>query len=130
MNYIIRNHDFEQFEKQKQDFIRIKDYLNQKYGYEIINLEIIDSYRNMKELILPHPEILNYPACALREFGYEPVMEPIRGGTDGARLSYEGILCPNLGTGSYNHHGPMEFSDITEQDIDKKDTIQYLSFYI
>lgn len=114
MNYIIRNHDFEQFEKQKQDFIRIKDYLNQKYGYEIINLEIIDSYRNMKELILPHPEILNYPACALREFGYEPVMEPIRGGTDGARLSYEGILCPNLGTGSYNHHGPMEFSDITD----------------
>lgn len=114
MNYIIRNHDFEQFEKQKQDFIRIKDYLNQKYGYEIINLQIIDSYRNMKELILPHPEILNYPACALREFGYEPVMEPIRGGTDGARLSYEGILCPNLGTGSYNHHGPMEFSDITD----------------
>lgn len=114
MSYIIRNHDFEKFEKQKQDFVSIKDYLNQKYGYEIINLEIIDSYRNMKELILPHPEILNYPANALKEFGYNPVMEPIRGGTDGARLSYEGILCPNLGTGSYNHHGPLEFADITD----------------
>ncbi len=114
MSYIIRNHDFEKFEKQKQDFISIKDYLNQKYGYEIIYLEIIDSYRNMKELILPHPEILNYPANALKEFGYNPVMEPIRGGTDGARLSYEGILCPNLGTGSYNHHGPLEFADITD----------------
>ncbi len=114
MSYIIRNHDFIKFENQKQDFIRIKNYLNQKYGYEVIKLEIVDSYRNMKELILPHPEILEYPSNALKEFGYTPVMEPIRGGTDGARLSYEGILCPNLGTGSYNHHGPMEFADITD----------------
>ena len=68
----------------------------------------------MKELILPHAEILDYPVNALKKFNLNPVMEPMRGGTDGARLSYEGILCPNLGTGSYNHHGPMELADITD----------------
>ena len=114
MNYIIRNHDFEKFEQQKNDFINAKNYLNNKYGYNLIELTITDSYRNMKELILPHAEILDYPVNALKKFNLNPVMEPIRGGTDGARLSYEGILCPNLGTGSYNHHGPMELADITD----------------
>lgn len=114
MNYIIRNHDFEKFEQQKNDFINAKNYLNNKYGYNVIELTITDSYRNMKELILPHAEILDYPVNALKKFNLNPVMEPIRGGTDGARLSYEGILCPNLGTGSYNHHGPMELADITD----------------
>ena len=116
MNYIIRNHNFELFEQQKTDFINAKTYLNTKYGYNVIELTITDSYRNMKELILPHPEILDYPINALKKFHLNPVMEPIRGGTDGARLSYEGILCPNLGTGSYNHHGPMEIADITDME--------------
>ena len=114
MNYIIRNHDFNKFEQQKNDFINAKNYLNNKYGYNIIELNIQDSYRNMKELILPHPEILELPSNALKAFNLNPIMEPIRGGTDGARLSYEGVLCPNLGTGSYNHHGPMEIADITD----------------
>lgn len=114
MSYIIRNHDIELFEKQKLDFITAQNTINQKYGYNVISLNIQDSYKNMKELILPHKEILEYPTEALKYFGYTPVMEPIRGGTDGARLSYEGVLCPNLGTGSYNHHGPMEIADITD----------------
>jgi tripeptide aminopeptidase len=114
MNYIIRNHDFNLFEQQKTDFVNAMNYLNNKYGYQVVELEIVDSYRNMKELILPHKEILDYPINALKFFNLQPVMEPIRGGTDGARLSYEGVLCPNLGTGSYNHHGPMEIADITD----------------
>lgn len=114
MSYIIRNHDFSKFEEQKQSFIQIAKYLNDKYGYDVIELELVDSYRNMKELILPRKEILEYPKNALIKFGLNPELEPIRGGTDGARLSYEGILCPNLGTGSYNHHGPMEIADITD----------------
>lgn len=114
MNYIIRNHDFNLFEQQKSDFVNAMNYLNNKYGYQVVELGIVDSYRNMKELILPHQEILDYPIQALKSFNLQPVMEPIRGGTDGARLSYEGVLCPNLGTGSYNHHGPMEIADITD----------------
>ena len=116
LHYIIRNHDFALFEEQKQEFLNISNALNQKYGDNTVQVQLIESYRNMKELIEPHHEIIDYPIEALRRHGITCEIVPIRGGTDGARLSYNGILCPNLGTGSYNHHGPFEIANITQME--------------
>lgn len=117
LDYIIRNHDLSLLEVQKGEFKNAQEFLNKKYGEGTIELIIEDSYRNMKEFIVPHPEILELPKKALKMFGIDSVDYPIRGGTDGARLTYEGVLCPNLGTGSYNHHGAMEFANITEMNL-------------
>lgn len=113
MEYIIRNHDAELVEKQCQDFLNAKDYLNNKYGYNIIDLEIKEQYRNMKEIIDQYPETVSLAKSALLECGITPVNSPIRGGTDGAMLTYKGLPCPNLGTGGYNFHGPFEFVSLT-----------------
>lgn len=108
MNYIIRDHSRAKFEA-KKDYIRnVVDFLNQKYG-EIITIEIKDSYYNMKEKIEPHMEIIELAKESMMEIGIEPLIRPIRGGTDGARLSYMGLPCPNLFTGGYNYHGRFEF---------------------
>lgn len=113
MEYIIRNHDLELAEKQCQDFLDIQDYLNKKYGYSIINVEIKQQYRNMKEIIDQHIDIIDLAEGALKACGVEPKASPIRGGTDGANLTYMGLPCPNLGTGGFNFHGPFEFVSLT-----------------
>lgn len=108
MNYIIRDHSRAKFEA-KKDYIRnVVDFLNPKYG-EIITIEIKDNYYNMKEKIEPHMEIIELAKESMMEIGIEPLIRPIRGGTDGARLSYMGLPCPNLFTGGYNYHGRFEF---------------------
>ncbi len=114
MTYIIRNHNKELFEKQKRTFRNTASFLNQKYGENTVELTIKDSYLNMNELVLAKPEVLDYPVKALNAHQLQPTFVPIRGGTDGARLSYGGIICPNLGTGSFNHHGALEYADIYE----------------
>ncbi|MEE0965979.1 MAG: peptidase T [Bacilli bacterium] len=113
MEYIIRNHDLKLAEKQCQDFLDIKEYLNKKYGYSIIDVEIKQQYRNMKEIIDQHRDIIDMAEGALKACGIEPKAEPIRGGTDGASLTYKGLPCPNLGTGGFNFHGPFEFVSLT-----------------
>lgn len=110
--YIIRNHDLALFNKQINDFKDITLFLNKKYGYDVVNLEIIDSYRNMKEKVEENPDVLKYPTNALKLLGYIPKYIPIRGGTDGANLSFKGIVCPNLGTGGENCHGPYEYVSV------------------
>ncbi len=112
--YIIRNHDMNLFKKQMQEFIDIKDALNTKYGYNAVECTIKESYLNMKEKVLEKPYVLEYANCAIKQIGLTPKYIPIRGGTDGARLSFGGIVTPNLGTGSYNHHGPLEYASIDE----------------
>ena len=112
--YIIRNHDKNLFEKQINDFINIEEQLNKKYNKKVCSVTIKRSYKNMKEKIDEKTEVLEYPINALKAFGYNPTFVPIRGGTDGASLSYNGIPCPNLGTGTFNMHGPYEFSSITD----------------
>lgn len=112
--YIIRNHDQKLFQSQKEDFINITKKMNEKYGYNAVNLTIIDSYQNMKELVMTKPFILDYAVNALKECGHVAKFVPIRGGTDGARLTYNGIITPNLGNGDYNCHGPKEYVDIDE----------------
>lgn len=114
MSFIIRNHDKTLFEKQKQDFEVIKDFMNKKYGYEACLLEIKDSYYNMIEVVKNYQEQLNIAIESIKENGLEPIIEPIRGGTDGARLSFMGLPCPNLGTGGYNFHGPFEYASVQE----------------
>ena len=108
LRYIIRDHDAGIFEERKAAALRIGTYLNQKYGDGTVAVELKDSYRNMKEIVEQHPEILEKAKDAFRACGVEPVVCPIRGGTDGARLSYMGLPCPNLSTGGYNYHGRKE----------------------
>ena len=113
LNYLIRNHNKDKFNSQKELMIKATEYLNKKYG-NIVNLQIIDSYFNMSELVMKKPLSLELPVKAMLANKIDAKFLPIRGGTDGARLTYEGIVCPNLGTGSYNHHGVLEYADIDE----------------
>lgn len=113
LNYLIRNHNKDKFNSQKELMIKATEYLNNKYG-NIVNLQIIDSYFNMSELVMKKPLSLELPVKAMLANKIDAKFLPIRGGTDGARLTYEGIVCPNLGTGSYNHHGVLEYADIDE----------------
>ena len=111
--YIIRNHDLQQANKQCQDFKDIAEFLNKKYGYQIIDLTITESYLNMKEALKNHMFIVEQALAAIRENGLEASCSPIRGGTDGARLTFMGLPCPNLGTGGFNYHGPYEYCSLT-----------------
>ncbi|MGM0495743.1 MAG: peptidase T [Bacillota bacterium] len=111
---IIRNHDKQKFNKQKHDFELIADFINKKYNYNACKLELTDSYFNMDEVLKDHQEKIDLAIAAIKENNIEPIIEPIRGGTDGARLSFMGLPCPNLGTGGYNFHGPYEYASINE----------------
>ncbi|MDD8048580.1 MAG: peptidase T [Thomasclavelia sp.] len=113
MEYIVRNHDFELIQKQLQDFKDITNYLNHKYGYEIVTLEIKEQYRNMAVEVTKYPQIIERLKNAIEAIGLKPKAEAIRGGTDGSRLSFMGLPTPNIGTGGGNFHGPLEFADIT-----------------
>jgi len=115
-SYIIRNHDRSIFAKQKLDFQNAAAFINQKYGYGTCELVISDSYFNMKEMLLDKMHIVDIAKAAIIKNGLTPIIEPIRGGTDGARLTYQGLPCPNLGTGGYNYHGPFEYASIQEMD--------------
>lgn len=112
LEYIIRDHSMEKFNVKKERFKKIADYLNDKYGQGTIDLHIKDSYFNMKEKILPHMHIIENAKKAMENIGIEPNVVPIRGGTDGARLSYMGLPCPNLCTGGHNYHGRYEYIPI------------------
>ena len=106
---IIRDHDREKFEGRKAFLRELVEYLNRRHGEGTFTLELKDSYYNMKERILPHMELIHRAEDAMRKAGVEPRIVPIRGGTDGARLSYQGLPCPNLCTGGANFHGIHEF---------------------
>lgn len=113
MSFIIRDHDRQLFEAKKAYFLKIVAEINQQYG-QIVDVVIEDSYYNMKSEIMKKPELITIVKKALKAHGLEPKEIPIRGGTDGARLSFEGIPCPNLGTGGENFHGPLEYLDIED----------------
>ena len=126
LHYIIRNHDMNIFNSQKETFIKIKDYLNDKYGQELVSLEIKDSYFNMAPLVLQRKDILDKLENAIKASDLEPKFVPIRGGTDGARLSYGGLICPNIGTGGRNYHGRFEFLDLWEMEKAKDIVVNLL----
>ena len=113
-NYIIRNHSKIIFENQKEIFKTIATYINKKYGYNAVDLTIKDSYYNMKEILKDKMEIVDIASKAIANVGLTPGFEAVRGGTDGARLTFDGIPCPNLGTGGFNFHGPFEFLSVNQ----------------
>ncbi len=117
MNYIIRNHNKDLFNKQKEYFKNIANFINQKYEKNICSTNIKDSYYNMFDYLKDHLEIIEIAKEAITEVGLTPIIAPIRGGTDGAALTYKGLLCPNLGTGGHNFHGRYEC--ITTEAMDK-----------
>lgn len=112
MEYIIRNHDETLFQKQKADFLRAKQFINDFYGYEVVQVSIQDTYANMRQIIEKRMDIVDNVKQAMKEIGLTPISTAIRGGTDGARLTYDGLLCPNIGTGGYNYHGKYEYVSI------------------
>lgn len=109
--YIIRDFFKDSFKEKKELLEKIVDFLNDKYG-KIIDLEIIDSYYNMKEKIEPCMEIVELAKNSIKKVGLDPIVKPIRGGTDGASLSYKGLPTPNLFTGGYNFHGRYEILSV------------------
>ena len=108
LSMIIRDFDKQSFEKRKKFVINAAEYLNKKYGDGTFEITVTDSYYNMSEVISKYPETVERAEKAMRAAGIEPVIEPIRGGTDGARLSFEGLPCPNLSTGGMNLHSIYE----------------------
>ena len=116
LQYIIRDHDRFKFEQKKNRFLSIAAYLNEAYGPGTVTVKLKDSYYNMKEKILPVMHIVDRAKDAMREAGMDPVAVPIRGGTDGARLSFEGLPCPNLCTGGENFHGRYEYIPVEDME--------------
>lgn len=116
LDYILRDHDIEKLEYKKQIMQHITDRLNEKYGAGTVTLTLDDQYRNMIEQIKPHFHLIETAREAIRAVGLEPVEEPVRGGTDGATLSWMGLPCPNLGTGGFNFHGAYECTTIERMD--------------
>ena len=115
--YILRDHDRARFEARKATVQRIAAYMNEKYGAGTVECNVQDSYYNMREVIEPRMDIIRRAEAAYRAVGVTPFEKPIRGGTDGSRLSFMGLPCPNLATGGMNYHG--RFECIAVQDMDK-----------
>ena len=116
MEYIIRDHDMKKFERKKAQFAEIAAFLNAKYGEKTVEVQIRDSYYNMREKIEPVMHIVDAAKQAMLDAGVTPSIVPVRGGTDGARLSYEGLPCPNLFTGGENYHGRFEYVPIEDME--------------
>ena len=108
-NYIIRDHDMKKFEEKKQMFMVAAEFLNKKYGEGTVDVELRDAYYNMSTIIKNNMHLIDKVKASMEEMGITPVVTPIRGGTDGARLSFMGLPCPNICTGGENFHGKFEY---------------------
>ncbi len=112
LQYIIRDHDRAKFERRKAEMKRVVDFINARYGEEVAELELRDQYYNMREKIEPVMHVIDVAFEAMKQVGVKPEVRAIRGGTDGARLSFEGLPCPNIFAGGINFHGRYEFLPI------------------
>ena len=129
MEFIIRDHDRALFEQKKDLFRQIVAFLNTKYGQDLVSVELEDSYYNMKEIMVQHMHLVENAAAAMKEVGIEPLISPIRGGTDGARLSFMGLPCPNLCTGGNNYHSRFEYACVDEMELVGKMLIKICELY-
>ena len=120
MNYIIRDHNRDIFEDRKHFMQKCADQMNAIYGAETVTLEIKDQYYNMKEKIDPQMHVIDVVVHAMQDCGVAPKVKPIRGGTDGAQLSFKGLPCPNIFAGGVNFHGPYEFISIQSMEKAKQ----------
>ena len=125
LGYIIRDHDKDSFENRKSFMASVAGLLNQKYGEGTVKLEITDQYQNMLEIMKDHMDVIDAARAAIKSVGLEPISRPVRGGTDGAQLSFKGLPCPNLGTGGYGFHGPYEHCTLEGMQTEVK-IIRYL----
>ena len=114
LEYILRDHDFNRLQEQKELLKSASQLLNKQVGQEICTVEFTDSYRNMKLVLEKYPQVVQIAQKAMEKVGIQAVRTPIRGGTDGAQLSYMGLPCPNLGAGGANFHGPYEYLVLDE----------------
>jgi tripeptide aminopeptidase len=127
LHYIVRDHDRAKFEWKKAVMVAAAAYLNQKYGEGTVELSLKDSYYNMRQMVEPHMHIIDRAKKAMNAVGMEPKIVPIRGGTDGARLSYMGLPCPNLCTGGENFHGRFEYIPAEDMELCTKLLIEILT---
>jgi len=109
LDYIIRDHDMDLFEARKKEMLRVAEELNAKHGKNTVQVEIKDQYFNMREKVEPVMHIVDVAREAMKELRIEPIVKPIRGGTDGSQLSYMGLPCPNIFAGGHNFHGRYEY---------------------
>ena len=112
ISYIIRDHDSEKFEQKKVFIWSCVDLLQKKYGEGVLKLTLKDQYFNMRKMVEPHPHVIDKAVEAMRKADVEPIIKPIRGGTDGARLSFMGLPCPNIFAGGMNFHGKFEYCSL------------------
>lgn len=117
LDYIIRDHDRAKFEKKKDFMLEIGRFMNLKYGEGTVKVTVEDSYYNMGEVISKYPFLLDNAKDVYKDLGIEPITVPVRGGTDGSRLSFMGLPCPNLGTGDYNCHGRYEYVCVDKMEM-------------
>lgn len=117
LSYIIRDHDAEKFSQRKQTMREIERKINETYGAGTAALTLREQYRNIAEILQHHPDVVEQAKRAIRAVGLTPVSNPVRGGTDGAQLSFRGLPCPNLGTGAYALHGPYEHAIAEQMDV-------------
>ena len=117
MAFSLRDHDQTLLTARKKTLEHIAKALNERYGSGTVSLDIKDRYRNMAEIIKDHSHLVENAKLAMAKVGIEPIIIPMRGGTDGATLSYKGLPCPNLGTGGYAYHGVFEH--ITAEGMDR-----------
>ena len=127
LQYIIRDHDMEKFLQKKSVMEAAAAFINAKYGAGTLELTIRDSYFNMKKCIEPCMYVVERAIAAMKDVGMEPKTVPIRGGTDGARLSYEGLPCPNLCTGGENYHGRFEYIPAQDMELCVKMLVEILT---
>ena len=127
LHYIIRDHDMEKFQQKKDVMAAAADFINRKYGEGTAELTIRDSYFNMKKCIEPCMYIVERAMKAMENVGMTPKAVPIRGGTDGARLSYESLPCPNLCTGGENYHGRFEYIPVEDMELCVKMLVEILT---
>lgn len=129
LHYLIRDHDSNRFKERKSELARIVEDLQKKYGEKRIELEIKDQYFNMREKIEPVMEVVDIARQALENLGIVPIIEPIRGGTDGSQLSYMGLPTPNIFTGGENYHGPFEYVSVDNMMKAVKTIIEIVKLY-
>ncbi|NCU32250.1 MAG: peptidase T [Candidatus Moranbacteria bacterium] len=129
LQYIIRDHDRQKFERRKELITQVVDFINKKYGTGTIKIEMVDQYYNMREKVEPDYHIVEIAEQAMKDLGIKPKIKPIRGGTDGSRLSYMGLPCPNIFTGGHNFHGKYEFIPLESMEKAAKVILKIINLY-
>ncbi len=129
LQYIIRDHDRKKFEQKKAFIQQCVDFMNQRYGEGTFRLELKDQYYNMREMVEPHYHIVETAFKAMQQAGIEPIVKPIRGGTDGARLSFMGLPCPNIFAGGHNFHGKFEYIPLESMEKAREVLLNIVKLY-